>query len=95
MIEVIHDDVGGIKAVCDYIVTKDNILDENGDTMFICDMEIVPAYRGNGMVRTVIRNILAKRPNLKTCSWFREYKYKGRPLKTYTREQFEKLIKEA
>lgn len=96
MLEVIRGKDGVIKGVCEFVVMNDEgEMAVDGTWMFIGDLEVAPEYRSNGVIKQIIRNILDRCPNAQKCGWVREYKYKGRPMRTYTRKQFEKLIKEA
>jgi len=95
MLETIKDDKGNLKAVCVYmIINKEQRVDPKGDKIIIEEMEINPEYRGNGVARQFIKNLLTKYPALETCHFIREYKYPNRGVRTYTRKQFELLTKE-
>ena len=95
MLEIIRDDKGDIKAVCDYlIINNENRIDKDGQTLIIEEIEINSAFRNNGVLKIIIKTLLEKYPKLETCKFVREYKYPGRLLRTYKRKQFETLIKE-
>jgi len=94
MLEVLHDDKGNIKAVCDYlIVNKEKALDDEGYWMIIEEIEINPEYRNNGMLWAIIKTLLVKFPDVEICSFKRLAKYPNRVMRTYNRKQFELLIK--
>lgn len=95
MLEVLHNEDGSLKAVMEYLIfNEQGQLNEQGDRVFIGEMEINPQSRGNGVIKGFIKTILNKYPNLKTCVFFREYKYPNRGFRSYTRKQFELLTKE-
>jgi hypothetical protein len=94
MTEVIRSDNGDIKAVCEFIITSGNEIDYHGEDMYILNFEISESYRGNGVIKQIISNILSKYPNAKRCTISRDKKYPGRKPAVYNRIQFEKLIKE-
>ena len=95
MIECIRDDKGNITAVIEYLIFNNlGQLTEEGDTVFIGELEINPEHRGKKVIRHFIKTILNKYPNAKKCLFFRRYKYPSRDYRMYTREQFELLTKE-
>jgi hypothetical protein len=95
LIECIKDDTGNLKAVCSYvIINREEKIDyTDGQFILIEEMEINPEYRHNGIVMGFIRTLLNKYPKLEVCLFVREYKYPGRPVRFYTRKQFELLTK--
>ena len=95
MLEIIRDDKGNIKAVCDYlIINKQNRIDKEGSNFIIEEVEINPEYRNNGILRKFIKIMLIKYPKIEIFYFVRGYKYPGRAMRIYTRKQFETLIKE-
>lgn len=95
MIECVRDDKGNITAVIEYLLfNKQGQLTEEGETVFIGEMEINPEHRGKKIIRRFIKTILTKYPKAERCIFFRRYKYPNRDYKTYTRQQFELLTKE-
>ena len=95
MIEVVHDAKGNITAVCEWLLFDENgLISETGATLIICELDINPDCRGNGVVRKIIKAIYHKCPQFKVCAFIRENKYPGRPARFYTRSRWAKLIGE-
>ena len=95
MIEVIRDEDGNIKAVCEWLLLNEQgLISEQGVYLLICELEINPGSRGNGVLRKIIKNIYVKCPEFKTCAFVRETKYPGRSPRVYTRSRWAKLIGE-
>lgn len=89
MIEVIYDGHGNIKAVCEWLLfNKLGKIDDEGHLLFIGDMEIVQAYRGNGVVKEFIRRLLDKVPQATRCFFYRKKKYPGRDYRVYDRTKW-------
>lgn len=79
MIECKRDKDGRIQAVCEWMLfNQEGKFDDNGETMFIGELEINPELRGNGNIKYFMRKLYAKAPQTKKVFWFREYKYPGR-----------------
>ena len=95
MIACLRDTEGNITAVIEYLLfNEQGCLDDNGEGMFIGELEINPIHRGNGALKELIKMLLAKCPQAKKCVFFRKTKYPDRERRIYTREQFELLTKE-
>ena len=95
MIACLRDQEGNITAVIEYLLFNEKgNLDDNGEGMFIGELEINPIHRGNGALKELIKLLLAKCPQAKECVFFRKTKYPDRECRTYTRQQFELLTKE-
>jgi len=92
MIECIRDDQGRILAVCEWQLFKDGMIAEDGNLLMVGDLEINPDKRGNGVIRHFIRTLYVKNPQAEYLFFYRNYKYPGRPGRTYTRDQIKKLL---
>ncbi len=94
MLEVKRDDKGNMTAVCEYLLfNKLGQLTEEGETMFIGELEINPEHRGNGILKGFIKTLLTKYPKAEQCFFYRRKKYPDRDYRVYTREQFELLTR--
>jgi hypothetical protein len=94
MIEALHDKDGNIIAVIEWVLCdEDKKLNNDGVVMLIGDLEINPAYRGNGVVRKFINILYDKHPFVMFCAWLREYKYPDRKYRLHTREQFKRFLR--
>lgn len=93
MLEVLHNPDGTIKAVCEYLLfDNEGRLSEEGNRLFVGELEINPQDRGNGVIRKFTKTILNKYLKVSSIIYFRLYKYPERGLRTYTRQQ---MLKEA
>ena len=93
MLEVLHNEDGTIKAVAEYLIfDNEGRLNEEGNRLFVGELEINPLARGNGVIRKFTKTILNKYPKVINIIYFRLYKYPSRGLRVYTREQ---MLKEA
>lgn len=93
MLEVIRNDNGDMIAVCEWLLLNNQgQLDDTADTMFIGEMEINKQYRGQGILKQVIRNLLIKCPQASKCLFFRKGKYPDRNYSLYTRDKWIKLV---
>lgn len=91
MIEVLRDKDGNITAVCEWLkFNRDGGLDDNGDTVCICEMEINRDHRGNGVVKHFIKTLCDKNPQATRAFWWRETKYPGRGHKFYSIEHIKR-----
>jgi hypothetical protein len=63
-----------------------------GEYLWIQDIWVHPKYEHQGYIVRMIDDILKAGSELEYCYWTRE-KYNGRKSKTYTRQQFLKLVK--
>jgi len=96
MLEILHDEKGNIKAVCDYLIlNKEKVMDDDGGWLVVEEIEINPEYRNNGIIRLFIKTLLEKHPKIEICSFIRAIKHPDRAMRTYPRKQFELLVKEA
>jgi len=95
MLEIIRDNNNDMVAVCELLlIDDDGRIDDKGNIVLIVTVEINHAYRGKDILKRFIKIILEKNPQAQKCYWIRDYKYKGRKPREYSREQFEKLIGE-
>ena len=91
MIEVIKNE-SGFALVCEYCLADkhgNNVPD--GTYLYIADFKVHPKHKGPKIIKTLIRQFLAKYPNIRYC-----YFDRGKYHKTYfhTRREYERLIKE-
>ena len=90
MIEIYYKD-GAMRAVCEYLLfTEDMLIAEHGETMFIGEIIIDPAYRNNGIISYFIKMLLLKHPEAKRCFFYRKEKYPHKDISIYERLQFER-----
>ena len=101
MIEVTRDAQGNITAVVEYLIFDNNgQLHDEGNQIFIGEVEINPEHRRKQILRTFIKTILNKYPKLERCCFCRFLKYPKdkypdrRDVRFYTRKHFELLTKE-
>lgn len=93
MIEIVTDDKGELKAVCEYyIVDQQGLLNDNGRLVWIQDVYISPSVRGNGVLKTFTRNIIKKVPQAEAAYFIRGSKYPDKKPKLYYKNQWLKLI---
>lgn len=91
MIEVIRDDKGDITAVCEWLLfDNDGRLNENGETVFVGELEINESHRGNGVLKHFIKRGIELNPKAKKIFWFREKKYPGRGMRVYPIDRIKK-----
>jgi len=91
MIELIKDK-GNIVAVVEWLLFNEHcLLDNDGDFLVVCELEINKELNGYKILKEFARIILIKAPSAKRCFFVREYKYKGRKPREYTRKQFERF----
>lgn len=96
MIEILHGEKGELKAVCEfYIVDAKGNFAPKGEYAWINECEIAPQFRGNGILKSFAKIIMEKNPQARFGYFHRQYKYKGRAPRIYTRERWKKLIGEA
>lgn len=87
MIEVLWDG-NKISAVCEWLLfTKDGKLDDNGEILCVVELFVHPDYRGNGMIKKMIKNINSKYSNFDCIFFARHKKYPDRPCKSYSKQQ--------
>ena len=92
MLELIKDDQGNIHAVCEYyVVDKDGHMKDDGEYIWISEVEVAPQYRNNGCLRKFVKIICEKYPNAKAGYFHRLKKYPNRRPRIYTRKQWESL----
>lgn len=93
MIELIKNNAGYIEAVIEWLLFNEHcLLDNNGEFLVVCELEISKGLNGYKILKEFSKIILEKAPSAKRCFFVREYKYKGRKPREYTREQFEQFI---
>ena len=93
MLEIIKDEQGNIKAVCEWWkVNPDGSFNEQGDIVWVAEVEINPSARNNGILKSFIKIITDKEPNAKAGYFWRQRKYLHRKPKLYTRQQWLKLL---
>ena len=74
MLEIIRDNNGIIKAACEWRKVNDlGQNDNNGKNIWIHELEISKPYRGNGLIKELIKNISSKFPKFEYC-YFARYK---------------------
>lgn len=94
MIEIIHSEIGEIKAVLEfYLVDRNGNFLADGSYCWINETYVAPKYRNNGCMRELIRRIIPRVPTAKFGYFGRYKKYPNRPPRIYTREQWLKLSK--
>lgn len=95
MLEILKNKDGFIIAVIEFHICNDRkLIDENGALIFINHIEVVDNINCPATIKLVIKIMLNKYKNLKTCYFYREYKYRDRSIRKYTRKQFERLVGE-
>jgi hypothetical protein len=95
MIEVVRNDKGDITAICEYLIFNNlGGLDEEGNKIFIGDVEINPEHQRKSILRHFIKVLLVKYPKLEQCYFYRKKKYPYRDYRTWTRAKLELLTKE-
>ncbi len=93
MIEIVHTDIGEIKAVCEYyVVNEDGSMNDKGLYAWIVEAEVSPQYRNNGCLGKFVELITKRYPQLQ-FGYFKRLKYKGR-IKMYSKRRWLSLIKE-
>ena len=92
MIEYLCNNEKYITAFVEWILVNENLeVDDNGTHMAIVELFIHPELNGYQTLKHFVREILQKAPTAQTCTFVREYKYKGKQPRTYTRKQFERF----
>lgn len=96
MLEVIRDENNDLTAVCEYLIfDNQGKLTEEGNVLFVGELEINPKHRGKGLIRYFIKRLMLKYPQLERCLFFRKNKYPKRDCRTWTRDKLELLLKGA
>jgi hypothetical protein len=84
MIEVIRDEQGDITAVCEWLLFNERAeFVDDGKVLFVAEVEVNKAHRGNGTIRRFIKLIYPKCPWIEKVFFFREYKYPGKRQRVY------------
>lgn len=87
MLELIKDDQGNIHAVCEYyVVDKDGHMKDDGEFIWVNEVEVAPQYRNNGNLRSFVSKIVAMYPQAK-YGYFSRRKYNDR-VRMYSKEQW-------
>lgn len=91
MLEIIRDDDGNIKSVCEWsLVNEKGQIDDNGEYVWIHEAEISVNHRNNGSLAKFIKIITDRVPWAK-YGYFSRRKYNDRK-KLYTKEQWLRRI---
>ena len=100
MIELLHSDIGEIRAVCEYyIVDKDGNYDAKGKFVWINEVFVAPKFRSNGCLKSLVKNVMEKVPE--TCEFgyfWRQNKYPSdkftdrKSIRIYDKRQWSKLL---
>ena len=96
MLEIIRSDSGEILGACEwYLVSSHGDYDPRGSHVWINECEISKTAEHKGLLREFTRIIIGKIPDTVTHAYFwRKEKYKNRSPRIYSRERWQKLIKE-
>jgi len=96
VIEILKDNKENIKAVCEWqLVDSNGNFKQNGEFVWISEVEISSQYRNNGILKVFARIIMTKAPQAKFGYFWRQKKYPNRKIKIYHKYQWLKLIGEA
>ena len=92
MIEVVKNEKGYMTAVVEWVLCDEyGRLALGGKYLIVSELIIHKELNGYKTLKQFARTILKKAPLAEQCLFVREYKYKGREPRKYTREQFERL----
>ena len=92
MLEVIKDKNGCIESMIAYQLFDDDYnMTEDGKHIGITELFIHDRLDGVGIMKHYIRVISRLLPDTTDIFFVREFKYKGREARRYTREQLERL----
>ncbi len=96
MLEVIKSNTGEIKACLEwYLVDKDGNFSQQGEFVWINEIEISPQYRNNGILREFIRVVVPKVPLTCRFGYFwRRDKYPNRKIRIWHKSQWLRLLNE-
>lgn len=87
MIEILRDEQGNLKAVCEYyVVDKDGHMKDDGEYVWVNEMEVAPQYRNNGCLRKFVSKIVTMYPQAK-YGYFSREKYNKR-VRMYSKRQW-------
>ena len=87
MLEVLYDNLGEIKAVCEYyVVDKYGHMDDKGAYIWVNDCVISPKYRNNGCLINFVKIITNRYPQAK-YGYFKREKYNNR-VHMYSKNQW-------
>ena len=93
MLEIIHDENGELKAVCEwYLVDGQGNFDNNGEFVWINECEISPQCRNNGILKDFAKTIMEKCPQAKFGYFWRKIKYPNRGIRIYHQARWLKLL---
>ena len=93
MIEYVKNNDGYVTAFIEWMTFNEYMeVKDDGPYLVVIELFIHDTLHGYKVLKDFVRIILDKAPNAQSCSFVREYKYKGRKPRTYTRKQFEKLV---
>jgi hypothetical protein len=95
MLELIKDEQGNIKACLEwYLVNDKGEFDQQGEFVWVNEVEISPQYRRNGILKEFARIIIKKAPTAKFGYFWRQEKYPNRDMRIYHKVRWLKLLKE-
>ena len=93
MLEIIKDNLGNIKAVCEfYSVNEKGEWDKSGIYCWINEVFVSKSYQNNGCLRKFVEMITSKYPQFQFGYFWRRKKY-GNRIRIYHKFRWLKLIR--
>jgi len=92
MLEIIRNENKNIIGCCEwYIVDRYGHMDDKGSHVWICEVEINPSERGNGLLKRFVKIITEKAPQAE-AGYFQRHKYNNR-VRMYSKRKWLKIFK--